>query len=298
MADAAVEAADEQHRRRDARGCQDRGVVAGARRELDQRQAAALELLAQRRDRTLGHRAGLEAKAGLDLERGDEPVEALAVGRAEIDRDAHPARDDVGRSGLDVELADGADGAVDPRREVAHAEDVLGRRDERVGAALHRHRAGMTGFALEDPLAADDPDDSLREPERHARAFEHRSLLDVDLEETRGQVPALDEGRAADTAALLVAEYDSRALPDALDRLDRSDDTQRAVELASAGDGVEVRSRPDRGIGGAADQVACIVDLDLEPGLLHPPGRELVRAILTVAAADTVCTDDAAAAGV
>src|SRR5205807_1554567 len=182
----------------------------------------------------------------------------------------------------------------DRSREITDAENELGRRNEGVAAARHRHRAGVPGFAFEDPLAAHDPDDPLRETERHARALEHRPLLDVNLEETLGQVGTPDEGRAADAAALLVPEHDRGALADALDRLDRGNDAQGAVELAAVGNGIEVRARPDRGVPGAADQVACVVDLDLEARLQHPPRRELVRSILTVAAADAVRTEAAA----
>src|SRR5213075_3147080 len=92
----------------------------------------------------------------------------------------------------------------------------------------------------------------------------------------------------------LIAEDHRRALADALDRLDRGDDTQGAVELAAARDGIEMRARPDRGVAGATDQIAGVVDPDLEPGLLHPTRRKLVRTILPTAAAHAVCTDAAA----
>ena len=83
-------------------------------------------------------------------------------------------------------------------------------------------------------------------------------------------------------------------LPDALDRLDRRDDSQRTVELAAEGHGVEVRAGPDARLGRSADQVSGSVHLDLEPGLPHPACGQLVRAILACGAGDAVGADAAA----
>jgi hypothetical protein len=140
----------------------------------------------------------------------------------------------------------------------------------------------------EDALAADDPDDALREPERSARAFQDGSLFDVHLEEAFGQRSELDERGAADAALLFVPEDDGRTLADALDRLDRRDDTERAVELAAVGHGIEMRARPHVRLLGAADQVAGGVDLDRQAGVAHPPGGDGVGLILVLRAADAV----------
>src|SRR6185295_20342553 len=70
MADPTVQAADEEHGRRNACARQDGGVVAGTRRELDHRKAALLELRPERRHRTLGHRDRLHPEVGLELELG------------------------------------------------------------------------------------------------------------------------------------------------------------------------------------------------------------------------------------
>ena len=109
-----------------------------------------------------------------------------------------------------------------------------------------------------------------------------------------GQRPALDEGRAADAAALLVPEDHNGSLVHALDRLDRGDDPERTVELASVRHRVEVRAGPDARLPGAADQVPGFVHLDLEPGVSHPARGQLVRAILPFGAGDTVRADAAA----
>jgi hypothetical protein len=51
---------------------------------------------------------------------------------------------------------------------------------------------------------------------------------------------------------------------------------------------------PDAWLRGAADEIPGLVDLDLEPGLPHPPGRQLVGAILTCGAGNPVGADPAA----
>src|SRR6266542_1576295 len=124
--------------------------------------------------------------------------------------------------------------------------------EDRIAPDGHRHRPGVPGLALEDALAAGQAGDPGDEPERHSGALEHRALLDVQLQKAGGKVAALDEGRAAAAAGLLVAEGDDGTGARALDRLDRRDDAERAVELPTCWDGVEVRSGPDRGVRGPA----------------------------------------------
>src|SRR5207244_1840274 len=82
-----------------------------------------------------------------------------------------------------------------------------------------------------------------------------------------------------------------RAPADAPDRFDPRDDAEGAVELAAVRHGVEMRAGPDMCIARAADQVSRRIDVDLEPGRLHPAGRELVRAILLCTAADAIRAD-------
>src|SRR5439155_25112377 len=102
MADPTVQAADEEHRRRDACARERGRVVSGSRGELDDGQAPFLELGAEGADQLFGHRDRLEPEVRVELELRDEAVEARPVGGAGIDRDAHTARAHVDRSGLDV----------------------------------------------------------------------------------------------------------------------------------------------------------------------------------------------------
>src|SRR5204862_6650297 len=138
----------------------------------------------------------------------------------------------------------------------APPQDVLGRRDERILPSMHRNRARVARFPGENPFAADDPDDPPGQADRRSCALEHRPLLDVHLEEALRQVAPLDEGAAADTARLLFPEHDDSALADALDRLDRRDHSERAVEPAAVGDGVAVGAGPDTRLLRTADQAA------------------------------------------
>ncbi len=55
-----------------------------------------------------------------------------------------------------------------------------------------------------------------------------------------------------------------------------------------------MRARPDARLRGAADEIPGLVGLDLEPGLPHPSGRELVGAILPLGAGNAVGADPAA----
>ena len=230
----------------------------------------------------------------MEPELRDETVEPLPVGRADVDRDPYPSRNDVDRSGLDVDDADGGHRPVDGRCDVAHAQDVLGRRDQCVGTPLHRDGARVADVPVEGALAADDADDPHREPQWRARALQHGPLLDVHLEEALRQRAARDEGGAADAAALLVAKDDHCSLADTLDRLDRRDDAERTVELPSERHGVEMRAGPDSRFPSATDEIPRLVDLDLEPCLTHPCGRQLVGAILTLAAGNAIGADPAA----
>jgi hypothetical protein len=152
----------------------------------------------------------------------------------------------------------------------------------------------VAGFAVEQPLGPRHPCDAGHDSERRACLLEYRPLFDVQLEERRRQLATFDERRTTGAAALLVAESDGCTSPNALDGLDRGDHPERAVEFATRGHGIEMRPGPDIVVPGAPDQIAGWVDLDVEPGLAHPPGRELVGPILLRAAADPVRADAAA----
>ena len=120
VADAAVEAADEEHRARDAGRGEDAGVVARARGELDDREARALDLGAQQRPERLAPSAPARSAAP-----GSKPIAATSASS----RSASGARAstemrtrhgiDVRPAGLDLELTDRRDRAVDPASGVA-----------------------------------------------------------------------------------------------------------------------------------------------------------------------------------
>ena len=152
----------------------------------------------------------------------------------------------------------------------------------------------MTGASFERALAAHDPDDAHREPERGACALQDRPLFDVHLQEAFGELLALREGRAPDATTLLVAEDHDDAAARALNRLDRRDDAERTVELASVRDGVEMGAGPDARVGAAPDQVAGAVHFDREACLLQPLRGEFVCAVLPRGTGDAVRADAAA----
>src|SRR5204863_3273370 len=102
----------------------------------------------------------------------------------------------------------------------------------RVVSLVHRRRASVACPALEDQLAAGIAHDAGDDPERRARALEHRALLDVKLEERiRQRVSARRERPASDAADLLSAEGNHGPGTRPLHGLDPGDDAERAVEL-------------------------------------------------------------------
>ena len=292
MADPAVEAPHEEHRGRHPGAGQHGGVVAGSRGELDDREAACLQLGTEGAERACGHRDGLEPEVGSQLELGDQAVEPLAVRGAGVDREPHPARDHVDRAGLDVDLPDGGDGSVD-RPPRCHA---------RAGRTRRRRPARRRGRASERCPRGRPRPSNVRSPRTMptipiaspsgtpARSRTGPCSMCTSRKHS-GSAPRCDEGRAPDAAALLVPEDCDGSLPDALDRLDRRDDSERAVELAAERHGVEVRARPDARLGRCGRSGFRRVDLDLEPGLPHPAGGQLVRAILAGGTGDAVGAD-------
>jgi hypothetical protein len=167
------------------------------------------------------------------------------------------------------------------RRTFLEPQNQASRPDERVVAQLHRDSSGVPGRSLDDDFAARVADDPRHDSERQSEGGEPRPLLDVQLDERIRQRTAFDEGPAADAAALLLTEDHDRPEAGPLHGLDRGDHAERAVELPTLRNGVQVRSGPDPG-GGARppEHVPRRIDLDLEPGVLHPAPRERVRLVL------------------
>ena len=148
-------------------------------------------------------------------------------------------------------------------------------------AVLHRRRSGVAGAALEPELAARVADDARDDAERHAGPLERRPLLDVELEERRRHLLVPAEGPAADAADLLAPKGDGRAARGLLDSLDRRDDAERAVELPSLRNGVEMRADPYVvTVARAAEQVAVGIDLHGETRLAEPARGQLVGRVL------------------
>jgi hypothetical protein len=136
---------------------------------------------------------------------------------------------------------------------------------------------------------ADVAHDRRHDPERRVGPQQLRSLLDVKLDIGLG---TSGEAAAAGAAALLVAEdHDPETrCGEPFDRLQPRHHAERPVETARAGNGVEVRARPDLALaaGDPADQVAGGVDLGLEPRLKEPAGRKRVCGVLLGRVADPV----------
>jgi predicted lactoylglutathione lyase len=244
MADSPVEAAHEEHPRLNARRREDAGVVSRSRGELRNRKATSLELLAEGFLTRGGHAYRGRPLGGLEPDRRDQAIELLVRRRTCVDAQSGAAWDHVDASGLDLDLPDGRDGTVDRERGVADPEERLGRGDERVLPSDHRRRACMAHTPLEHDLTSDIADDPRDDPERSTGVGEHRPLLDVQLEERRGQRALRDERATPDAADLLATERDHGSSSDSLDRLDRRDDAECAIELAALGNGVEVRADP------------------------------------------------------
>ncbi len=109
----------------------------------------------------------------------DAGLACCVVRPAQIEAELHLAGNDVDRTRLRLDPADGADHARRLARDAFHREDHLGRCRERILAEGHRHRAGVAGLARDagrDPL---DRGDRGHDAKWLVRAFEHRPLLDV-----------------------------------------------------------------------------------------------------------------------
>ena len=155
----------------------------------------------------------------------------------------------------------------------------------------------MPGRALEHDFAPGRADDARHDAERGARAFEHRPLLDVQLDVAVRAAARLREREASVAAALLVAKRDdaerARARTDRGDGFDRRDDAERTVVLASVRHAVEVRAGPHLGQlalrpAQPADHVPERVARHREPRLGHPLLGERAGLALRVAAGRAV----------
>ena len=187
------------------------------------------------------------------------------------------AGDDVHRVRLDLDGADRRDGAV--ARAARHVQDEARRVDERVVARVHRRRARVVGAPLEDDLAARLAGDRRDDPERLAA---RSSTGPCSMCSSTNASGSSVERLAPQRPGLLGAERDDRQrrVGQPLGRLDPGEDAEHAVEAAAVRNRVEMRARPDARVAAPAEQVAGLVDLDLEPGLAHPAGGERVRRVL------------------
>ena len=245
MADAAREAANEEHRSVDTGGRKDSRVVPRTRSELDERQPTSLHGVSKCLRRVPGEACRLDAVGRDETDRGDERVEPLDIRRADVEAEPDSRGNHVRAARLDVELPHRGDGTGDLQGRITHALDLACGRDERVLTADHRRRSGMPRTPVEDELPAGIPDDSGHDSDRHVSFGQHGSLLDVELEERPRKLPASRNARAAsDASDFLPAKDHDGARSDALDSLDCRHDAECPVEAAALGDAVEVRADP------------------------------------------------------
>jgi hypothetical protein len=84
----------------------------------------------------------------------------------------------------------------------------------------------VAGTSFDNEFSARVADDSRHHAERDAALGEHRTLLDVELEErSRQQVASRDERTATDASDLLPPKNDHRTAARLLDCFDRGDDS-------------------------------------------------------------------------
>ena len=99
----------------------------------------------------------------------------------QIERQGAGAGHDVGDAGLRLDPAGSADAALGAR-DLAGGEDEPGRACHGVAAQVHRRRAGVRGLTAERDLVALGREGAGDDAERQPHRFEHRPLLDVELE--------------------------------------------------------------------------------------------------------------------
>ena len=195
VADAAG-ALDEEHHGRDARACNRRRVV---QRAAEEPRAGAGDL--GRRLLREGDQVGVEGDrrdgpdplevdrdplVDGDVSRGvvdlvDHRGERVGVGVALVDRQLAQAGDRRGDGGADGDRADRR-AAARVAGGLADGEDEAGAGDERVPPGVHREAAALHRLPADPDGVALDPGGAGDDAHREAVAFEHRALLDVQLE--------------------------------------------------------------------------------------------------------------------
>ena len=160
----------------------DAGAGNGLRERLLHRRRARHRGMA----RDLGDRGGDAATFG-DLfdcraDISDRRVARRVVRRAHVERELTTSGNDIDQPVRNLDLADGAD---QPRNRCAaplDSEHDFGRGRGGVVAKRHRHRAGMTGDALNRDPASHDAGDRGDDAEGKIAFEELRSLFDMDFE--------------------------------------------------------------------------------------------------------------------
>ena len=105
---------------------------------------------------------------------------------ADIKAHADIAGDDVRRAGKRLDAAHGGDQSGSGLRVALDGGDPLGCAGERILAQIHRAGAGMVGFAVKGKFVAALASDGFDDAEAEIQIFEHRALLDVELDEGEG----------------------------------------------------------------------------------------------------------------
>ncbi len=108
-------------------------------------------------------------------------VSAAADRVPQIERQRAGAGHDVRDAGPRLDPAGGADAAFGAR-DLARGEGEPGGAGQRVAAQVHRRRAGVRGLTAKRDLVAFGGEGAGDDAERQAHRFEHRPLLDVELE--------------------------------------------------------------------------------------------------------------------
>ena len=191
---------DEEHRRGDACHGHDRGIVSGARRELDELEPGGGDRPPQRRRQARGASATARSASAAGSRPRTTPPRLQSPANSWPRRSAPraaPCRARAGRRRARLgrgscclrqgarPSADRGHGAGQRPGAVVRAADESGRRRESVGPQVHRHGAGMAATAREDQLDAGHSRDRRHEPERRALGGERRALLDVRLDKAR-----------------------------------------------------------------------------------------------------------------
>ncbi len=117
---------------------------------------------------------------------GEQVVHRLVANRilsmAYIEAGAQLSGNDIPRSRVGAQIADGGHHARRRQSHPLHLADPLCRPRDGIVAQPHRRRAGMTGPAGKGDLRAGLAGDRLHYPERPIFAFQQHALLDVELE--------------------------------------------------------------------------------------------------------------------